>query len=119
MQLILTINVVRVCFSNNSALTTSVVGTLKSVVQTTMGMFTFGGVAINPAMVTGVTVNLCGGIAYTYAKYLEGEMVSRRIVHLILHPYYNANISTIIHRPYAQILSIFCFLRSSYVIIYT
>ena len=60
--------------SNNSALTTSVVGTLKSVAQTTMGMFTFGGVSINPALLTGVTMNLTGGIYYTYAKYLEGQM---------------------------------------------
>lgn len=63
--------------SNNSALTTSVVGTLKSVAQTTMGMFTFGGVTINAPMLSGVTMNLSGGIVYTYAKYLEGEKVSQ------------------------------------------
>lgn len=63
--------------SNNSALTTSVVGTLKSVVQTTMGMFTFGGVAINAPMVAGVSMNLSGGIVYTYAKYLESEKVGQ------------------------------------------
>ena len=63
-------------FSNNSALTTSVVGTLKSVAQTTMGMFTFGGVAINPALLTGVIMNLTGGIFYTYAKYLDSKRVS-------------------------------------------
>jgi len=61
------------CNSNNSALTTSVVGTLKSVAQTTMGMFTFGGVTINPALLTGVIMNLTGGIFYTYSKYRESQ----------------------------------------------
>lgn len=61
--------------SNNSALTTSVVGTLKSVVQTTIGMFTFGGVQFNPALIAGVTINLSGGLVYTHAKYLESKKV--------------------------------------------
>ena len=68
-------------FSNNSALTTSVVGTLKSVAQTTMGMFTFGGVSFNPALLTGVTMNLTGGIFYTYAKYRESQRVSLQTSH--------------------------------------
>lgn len=64
--------------SNNSALTTSVVGTLKSVAQTTMGLFTFGGVAINPAMLTGMIMNMTGGIVYTYSKYKESKEVRTR-----------------------------------------
>lgn len=42
------------CTTYNSALTTSVTGTLKSIVQTGIGMFTFGGIAINPFTITGM-----------------------------------------------------------------
>ncbi|XP_067949330.1 uncharacterized protein [Watersipora subatra] len=61
------------CNSNNSALTTTVVGTLKSVAQTTMGMFAFGGIPINTPLLTGVSMSLSGGVFYTYAKYQENE----------------------------------------------
>lgn len=52
------------------------VGTLKSVAQTTIGMFTFGGVSFNPYLLTGVAMNLTGGIFYTYAKYTDSKKVN-------------------------------------------
>ena len=56
------------CTSINSALTTSVVGSLKSVLQTAIGMFTFGGVSLNMASITGILINLTGGVLYTLFK---------------------------------------------------
>ncbi|KAG1670845.1 UDP-galactose/UDP-glucose transporter 7 [Nymphon striatum] len=59
------------CTALNCALTTSLVGVIKSVLQTAIGFFTFGGVKILPLNATGITMNLIGGILYTYAKYNE------------------------------------------------
>ena len=42
------------CSSHNSALTTSIVGTAKSVVQTAVGVFTFGGLSVS----VNITVNM-------------------------------------------------------------
>ena len=61
------------CTAYNSALTTSIVGTLKNIVQTSIGLFTFGGVAINLFTALGITMNLSGGILYSYAKYSESK----------------------------------------------
>ncbi|XP_071106632.1 uncharacterized protein [Haliotis cracherodii] len=61
------------CTSLTSALTTSVVGGLKAMVQTTLGLFTFGGVSHNIATYTGIAMNLSGGILYIYAKYTENK----------------------------------------------
>nr|XP_042906162.1 UDP-galactose/UDP-glucose transporter 7 isoform X1 [Parasteatoda tepidariorum] len=59
------------CTAKNSALTTSLVGVIKSILQTVIGFFTFGGVKFNPLNVFGITLNLFGGILYSYSKYVE------------------------------------------------
>lgn len=57
------------CTALNSALTTSLIGVIKSVLQTAIGFFTFGGVTVLPLNATGIFMNLLGGTVYTYAKY--------------------------------------------------
>ena len=60
------------CTSVTSALTTSVVGTIKSLAQTVIGLYTFGGVQMNSLAILGMTLNLIGGFFYTFAK-LKGK----------------------------------------------
>lgn len=64
--------------SLNSALTTSLIGVLKSVLQTIIGFFTFGGVAYSPVNVTGIVLNSLGGAFYTYAKLKENSSHASR-----------------------------------------
>ncbi|GFY11059.1 hypothetical protein TNCV_4470451 [Trichonephila clavipes] len=59
------------CTAKNSALTTSLVGVLKSILQTVIGFFTFGGVKFNSLNIFGISLNMFGGIMYSYAKYNE------------------------------------------------
>eukprot|EP00096_Caligus_rogercresseyi_P013825 TRINITY_DN6426_c0_g2_i1.p1 TRINITY_DN6426_c0_g2~~TRINITY_DN6426_c0_g2_i1.p1 ORF type:complete len:334 (-),score=55.42 TRINITY_DN6426_c0_g2_i1:388-1389(-) len=59
------------CTTICSALTTSLVGVAKSVFQTILGLFTFGGIHYNPINVLGLSMNLFGGIVYTYVKHKE------------------------------------------------
>jgi len=46
----------------------------KSVIQTIIGFFTFGGVHFHPLNVAGIVLNLLGGGLYSYAKYEETNM---------------------------------------------
>jgi len=59
------------CTSLASALTTSLVGVAKSVLQTVIGFQVFGGVPFHVVNVTGLVLNLCGGLLYTFAKHKE------------------------------------------------
>lgn len=61
------------CTSLTSALTTSVVGGLKAMVQTLVGLFTFGGISHNYPTYIGISMNLSGGVWYIYEKYSEGQ----------------------------------------------
>ncbi|CAL1291898.1 unnamed protein product [Larinioides sclopetarius] len=59
------------CTASNSALTTSLVGVFKSILQTAIGFFTFGGIRFNTINIFGFGFNMLGGIMYTYAKHTE------------------------------------------------
>merc|ERR1712066_518827 len=59
------------CAAVCSALTTSMVGVSKSVIQTIVGFFTFGGVQFHPLNILGLVMNIFGGIIYTYIKNME------------------------------------------------
>lgn len=59
------------CTSLTSALTTSVVGGLKALAQTVLGIFTFGGVSHNLSTAVGISMSVSGGLAYIFAKYRE------------------------------------------------
>ena len=61
------------CTSLTSALTTSVVGGLKALAQTILGLFTFGGVSHNLATFVGISMSVSGGLSYIFAKYLENK----------------------------------------------
>merc|ERR1712020_454107 len=65
------------CASVCSALTASLVGVGKSVLQTVIGFFTFGGVRFHPLNILGLILNTCGGALYSYIKYQEGERKKR------------------------------------------
>ena len=61
------------CTSLTSALTTSVVGGLKALAQTVLGLFTFGGVSHNIPTYLGISMSVSGGLSYIFAKYLENR----------------------------------------------
>ena len=61
------------CTTYNSALTTSITGSLKAIVQTVIGFFTFGGISINLFTMLGIGMNLGGGILYTFVKYYANQ----------------------------------------------
>ncbi|CAM1313144.1 SLC35D3 (predicted) [Pycnogonum litorale] len=68
------------CTALNCALTTSLVGVMKSVIQTAIGFFTFGGVKVLPINFTGIILNLIGGCLYTYGKYRDKVLKDRIII---------------------------------------
>jgi len=59
------------CSTVNSPLTTSITGQLKSIIQTILGLFTFGGVVVTTSLGIGLTTSTVGGIWYGYLKYSE------------------------------------------------
>ena len=59
------------CASVCSALTASLVLVGKSIVQTVIGFFTFGGVEPQPLNIFGIILNICGGALYSFVKYRE------------------------------------------------
>ena len=67
------------CTVHNSALTTSLTGSLKSICQTIIGMFTFGGIDFNVFTLSGIAVNLSGGLMYTLAKYRDHMMKGKML----------------------------------------
>ena len=69
------------CTTNNNAITTSVVGVLKSFIQTILGMFFYDAYkSMGVLAFVGILINLIFGTWYTYLKYIEKE--SRSYIHL-------------------------------------
>ena len=66
------------CTSLNSALTTTIVGTLKGVVATTLGFFLLGGVEMHAVNVAGIVLNATGGAMYSVVKY-RSRAASKKI----------------------------------------
>lgn len=67
------------CTTYNSALTTSVTGTIKSIFQTIVGMFTFGGMSLNVFSMSGIILNLSGGVLYTLVKFRSSQQTAEPI----------------------------------------
>ncbi|UJR27089.1 hypothetical protein I4U23_008390 [Adineta vaga] len=57
------------CTMKNSALTTSVVGVLKSILQVFFGLFVFDRLSININTVIGIALSLVGGTIFSYLEY--------------------------------------------------
>jgi len=57
------------CSTVNSPLTTSITGQLKSIFQTVLGLFTFGGVVITFSLAVGLLISTVGGVWYGVIKY--------------------------------------------------
>lgn len=57
------------CTELTSPTSTLVSGQVKAMAQTAIGMFTFGGVDMNPRYLFGTFLNITGGFAYAAAKY--------------------------------------------------
>ncbi|XP_063723748.1 uncharacterized protein LOC134851548 [Symsagittifera roscoffensis] len=64
------------CTAVTSALTTSLGATMKSVLTTIIGFFTFGGVHVNGTGFAGIILNTLGGVLYTFFKYIESQKKS-------------------------------------------
>lgn len=63
----------------NSALSTILVGVIKSALTTIIGMYTFGGVTATTNFVAGQFINLSGGALYAFEKYkLRTAAVARK-----------------------------------------
>lgn len=57
------------CTELTSPTSTLVSGQVKAMGQTVVGMFTFGGVDMNPRYLGGTLLNIFGGFGYAYAKF--------------------------------------------------
>ncbi|CAF3207018.1 unnamed protein product [Rotaria sp. Silwood2] len=57
------------CIMKNSALTTSVVGVLKSILQVFFGLFVFDRFSININTIIGITLSLLAGTMFSYFEY--------------------------------------------------
>lgn len=61
----------------NSALTTTIVGTLKGVIATTLGFFFLGGVDFHLLNICGILLNTAGGVSYSVIKYQGSKAAAR------------------------------------------
>ncbi|CAF4719572.1 unnamed protein product, partial [Rotaria socialis] len=61
------------CTIKNSALTTTVVGVLKSILQIFVGMFAFDQLSINYKTTLGIALSLVGGTMFSYLEYTNKQ----------------------------------------------
>jgi drug/metabolite transporter (DMT)-like permease len=64
------------CIMKNSALTTSVAGVLKSVLQVFFGLFVFDRLSININTIIGIALSLVAGTMFTYMEYTSKQRKS-------------------------------------------
>lgn len=57
------------CTKMTSALTTSIIGGMKTIAQTVIGSFNFGGISKNWETYVGISLNLIGSMLYIFEKY--------------------------------------------------
>ena len=65
-------------------LSRSIVGVIKGVITTVIGLFTFGGVPLSILTIAGIVLNTMGGILYGYGKYRD-KMTAAIGQHFIDH----------------------------------
>ena len=59
------------------------VGVGKSILQTLLGFFMFGGVTFHPVNVLGHVMNIMGGVGYTFLKYSLLIALTQIITHFV------------------------------------
>jgi solute carrier family 35 protein len=64
------------CIMKNSALTTSVIGVLKSILQVLFGLFIFDRLSINVNTVIGIALSLIAGTIFSYLEYTDKQKKS-------------------------------------------
>eukprot|EP00742_Colponemidia_sp_Colp-10_P015454 GILJ01017639.1.p1 GENE.GILJ01017639.1~~GILJ01017639.1.p1 ORF type:complete len:318 (-),score=28.31 GILJ01017639.1:154-1050(-) len=74
------------CTQVNSALTTSVVGQLKNILTTLLGLFAFGDVIYDPLNLMGLAVGTVGSVWYSHAQFRESQFPKEKASETELPP---------------------------------